>query len=248
MQKKAIAPQKQSRGQTQGRAQEQSQRQFRHKTITASVTDEIREQILSGQIKGNEPLRQKLLAGKFGCSLIPVREALLSLKGEGLVDFIPHKGAVAKEITIGEVDEIFALRALLECDILTRAMPHLSERDLQAAEAILGRFEALLEPGVDLQSWGKLNWEFHRALYEPADRDYTFRLIERLHTNCDRYIRLQLKLDEGRGQAQSEHIEILERVRKQDKRGAKTALRRHILATGEKLIASLLKLGSLKEK
>ena len=217
---------------------------MRHKTITASVADEIREQIISGKIKGRDPLRQELLAEEFGCSLIPVREALLNLKGEGLVEFIPHKGAVAKEVTIGEVEEIFALRALLECDILARAMARISEEDIQQAEAVLGQFEALLEPGEDLQTWGKLNWEFHKALYDPAGRDYTFRLIERLHTNCDRYIRLQLKLDEGRTEAHSEHVEILERVRAGDKRGAVKALRQHILTTGEKLIVSLSKLGS----
>ena len=55
--------------------------QIRYKTITAAVADQIREQIISGKIKGSEPLRQKLLAERFGCSLIPVREALLNLKG-----------------------------------------------------------------------------------------------------------------------------------------------------------------------
>jgi DNA-binding GntR family transcriptional regulator len=119
----------------------------KHKTITASVTDEIRELIISGEIKGGDPLRQELLADQFGCSLIPLREALLNLQGEGLVEFIPHKGAVAKEITVGEVDEIFALRALLECDILVRAMPNLTDSDLAAAEAVLGQFEKLLRPG-----------------------------------------------------------------------------------------------------
>ncbi len=69
-------------------------------------------------------------------------------------------------------------------------------------------------------------------------------MIERLHTNCERCIRLQLQLDEGRSEAHSEHVEILERVRAGDKRGAVKTLRRHILVTGEKLIASLSKLGS----
>ena len=215
----------------------------KHKTITASVTDEIRELIISGEIKGGDPLRQELLADQFGCSLIPLREALLNLQGEGLVEFIPHKGAVAKEITVGEVDEIFALRALLECDILVRAMPNLTDSDLAAAEAVLGQFEKLLRPGTDLQSWGKLNWAFHRALYEPARRPYAFRMIERLHTNCDRYIMLQIKLDEGRTQAHAEHVEILTRVRKNDTRGAKKALREHILITGKTLIRSLSAMG-----
>ncbi len=215
----------------------------KHKTITASVTDEIRELIISGEIKGGDPLRQELLADQFGCSLIPLREALLNLQGEGLVEFIPHKGAVAKEITVGEVDEIFALRALLECDILVRAMPNLTDSDLAAAEAVLGQFEKLLRPGTDLQSWGKLNWAFHKTLYEPARRPYAFRMIERLHTNCDRYIMLQIKLDEGRTQAHAEHVEILTRVRKNDTRGAKKALREHILITGKKLIRSLSAMG-----
>jgi len=212
---------------------------IQYKTITASVIDELREQIISGRIKGGDPLRQELLAKEFGCSLIPVREALLNLKGEGLVAFVPHKGAVAKEINISEVDEIFALRALLECDIFARAIPQLHDDDIQLAESILGRFEELLKPGTDLQTWGQLNWEFHRALYEPAQRVYTLGMIERLHTNCDRYIRLQLQLDEKRSQAHSEHIEILERVRKKDKRGAVKALRQHILITGERLIGGL---------
>ena len=220
----------------------------KHKTITASVADEIRELIISGEIKGGDPLRQEMLADQFGCSLIPVREALLNLQGEGLVEFIPHKGAVARENTFGEVDEIFALRALLECDILARAMPHLTDSDLAAAEAVLGQFEKLLEPGADLQLWSKLNWAFHRALYEPARRPYAFRMIQRLHNNCGRYIMLQIKLDKGQSRAHAEHVEILSRVRKNDTRGATKALREHILITGKKLIDSLSAMGFFDDR
>ncbi len=220
---------------------------LRHTTITAAVADELREQIISGKIKGGEPLRQELLAEEFGCSLIPVREALLTLKGEGLVEFISHKGAIAKEVSIGEVEEIFALRALLECDILARAIPRFGTEDLARAESVLAEFEGLLAPGPDLQLWAKLNWAFHRTLYEPAQRDYTFRMIERLHTNCDRYIRLQLQLDEGRTRAHAEHVGILERVRQKDKRGATKALREHILVTGKMLADSLSALGAFSK-
>ena len=220
---------------------------MRYKTITASVTDELREQILSGKIKGGDPLRQELLAQEFGCSLIPIREALLSLKGEGLVAFVPHKGSVAKEIDISEVGEIFEVRALLECHILSKAMPRMSEDDLQRAESALASFNDLLKPGTDLQTWGKLNWRFHRALYEPAQRPFTLDTIERLHTSCDRYIRLQLELDKIRSHAHAEHVEILELVRAKDKRGAVKTLREHILVTGERLIDRLSTMVPLKK-
>lgn len=217
----------------------------RHRTIKATVTDELREQIISGRIRGGDPLRQETLAAEFGCSLIPVREALLSLQGEGLVEFVPHKGAIAKEITYGEIEEIFDLRALLECDILSRAIPRLDEEDLQRAREVLARFTGLLEPEAALQNWGQMNWEFHSALYAAAGRDTTFRMIQRLHTNCDRYIRLQLLLCEGRREAHAEHEQILALVEAKDRRGATKALRDHILVTGKKLIAGLSAAGAV---
>lgn len=219
----------------------------RHRTIKATVTDELREQIISGRMRGGDPLRQETLAAEFGCSLIPVREALLSLQGEGLVAFVPHKGAVVKEITYSEIEEIFDLRALLECDILSRAMPKMDDEALQRARDVLTRFASLLEPEAELQDWGMLNWQFHSALYAPAGRDTTFAMIERLHTNCDRYIRLQLRLDEGRREAHAEHEGLLALVEAGDRRGASKALRDHILVTGKKLIRSLTAAGTFKE-
>ncbi|NQV44916.1 MAG: GntR family transcriptional regulator [Rhodospirillales bacterium] len=212
---------------------------IKRKTITDSVGDEIREMIISGEIKGGQPLRQELLAARFGCSLIPVREALLNLQGEGLVDFVSHKGAVVKSISIGEVDEIFSLRALLECDILERAIPHITEADFSKADAVLEQFCQLLEPDSKLQNWGKLNWAFHRIFYEPANRPYTLQIIGRLHTSCDRYIMLQIQLDEGRTQAHAEHVDFLKRVRGKEVHGAIKALREHILITGERLVDGL---------
>ena len=218
---------------------------MRHRTIKAAVADELREQIISGRIRGGAPLRQESLAAAFGCSLIPVREALLSLQGEGLVEFVPHKGAVAKEITYGEIEEIFDLRALLECDILSRAVPKVSDEDLRRAKDVLKQFVSLLDPEADLGTWGKLNWDFHSALYAPAGRDTTYRMIQRLHTACDRYIRLQLRLDEGRHAAHVEHEEILALVEARDRRGAAKALRAHILITGKKLIDGLSAAGAI---
>ena len=218
----------------------------RHRTIKATVTDELREQIIAGRLRGGDPLRQETLAAEFGCSLIPVREALLSLQGEGLVEFVPHKGAVVTEITYGEIEEIFDLRALLECDILSRAIPKMGEGDLQRARDVLAEFEGLLEPEDELRTWGKLNWDFHSALYAPAGRDTTFALIERLHTNCDRYIRLQLRLDERRRAAHAEHEQLLALVAAKDRRGATKALRDHILITGRKLLDSLTAAGAVR--
>ena len=78
-----------------------------HKTRTQLVAEAIREKILSGEIKAGEPLRQAALAEELNVSRIPVREALLQLEAEGLVNFEAHKGATATQLSADQIDEIF---------------------------------------------------------------------------------------------------------------------------------------------
>ena len=206
------------------------------KTVTASVVDVLREKIISNEIQGGSPLRQDALANQLGVSRIPVREALLQLEAEGLVQFAPHKGAVATRISAKEVDELFGLRAILECDVLNRAMPEMTESDLANSESALKEFDELLNPGADMNRWGKLNWKFHKSLYLPAGRERTLNIIGQLHTNCDRYLRMQIKIDADFSRAEAEHHELLEMCRRRDKRAARKCLKEHIQTTGKKLI------------
>jgi len=206
------------------------------KTLTASVVDILREKIISNEIKGGAPLRQDALATQLGVSRIPIREALLQLEAEGLVQFSPHKGAVATEVSAGAIDELFGLRAILECDILDRAMPKMTESDLNESASALKEFDELLIPGADINRWGGLNWKFHKSLYLPAGRERTMNIIGQLHTNSDRYLRMQIQVDEDFSRAEQDHHDLLEMCRKRDTRAARKCLKEHILTTGKKLI------------
>ena len=108
-----------------------------HKTRTQLVVEAIREKILSGEIKAGEALRQAALAEYLNVSRIPVREALLQLEAEGLVNFEAHKGATASEVSSKQVDEIFELRALLEAELLKYSIKNLTQDDFSRAEAAL---------------------------------------------------------------------------------------------------------------
>jgi DNA-binding GntR family transcriptional regulator len=209
------------------------------KTVTASVVDILREMIISGEIKGGTPLRQDALATQLDVSRIPIREALLQLEAEGLVQFAPHKGAVVTRISVADIDELFALRALLESDVLGHAIADMSDRDILHSESILEEFDALLKPDADKQAWGALNWKFHKSLYLPAGRDRTINIIAQLHTNCDRYLRMQIQVNADYSRAETEHHELLELCRKRDKRAARKCLKDHILTTGKKLIKEI---------
>ena len=98
------------------------------------------ERILSGDIAAGEPLQTSALAEALNVSRIPVREVLLQLEAEGLVKFEPHKGATATVLSVEQVTELFELCAMIETDLLAKAIPLLQEADLEKAERVLNNW------------------------------------------------------------------------------------------------------------
>jgi DNA-binding GntR family transcriptional regulator len=200
-----------------------------HKTRTQVVVEVLREKILSGEIAAGMPLRQSALADEMNVSRIPVREALLQLEAEGLVKFEAHKGATATILSAVQVTELFDLRALIETDLLAKAIPNMTEDDLAEAEGILDSLDVAFQDKDQIERWSGLNSQFHTCLYRAADKPHTIEVVNGLNTNCDRYVRLQLFLASGIPKAQQDHRELLDYCRKGDVDNAVELLRSHIL-------------------
>lgn len=212
---------------------------FRPQTVSAALADELRERILNMDIPEGQQLRQDVISAEFGVSRIPVREALLQLEGEGLVVQAAHKGYRVAPLSVDDIRELFDLRALIEVDLLNRAIPKLTESDLMAARRVLETFDELLRQGSGEQGWGKLNWQLHAALCQPANRPRTMRLLQNLHRNGDRYLRQQLKLtDRTNERAREEHNRLVSLCEAGDAIEATRLLREHILAARDDLIES----------
>ncbi|TMN86573.1 GntR family transcriptional regulator [Pseudoalteromonas phenolica] len=213
-----------------------------HKTRTQLVAEAIREKILSGEIKAGEPLRQAALAEELNVSRIPVREALLQLEAEGLVNFEAHKGATATQLSADQIDEIFDLRALLEAELLSHSIQKLTPRDLLEAEAVLYDLEEAVERGDTQLATGKLNAEFHGKLYSKADRPQTSELVDMYSKNSERYVRMHILLAGGFATAPEEHRTLLELCKNKDIEQACAFLKTHILSAKEDIKALLIKM------
>src|SRR5687768_12544890 len=96
---------------------------LKHRTLSAAILDQLRKAILDGTYPAGAQLRQDALAETFGVSRIPIREALFQLDAEGLVRIVPQKGAVVSELSVDEIDDVFALRRLLEPRLLAASIP-----------------------------------------------------------------------------------------------------------------------------
>lgn len=196
-----------------------------HKTRTQLVAEAIRERILQGEIKAGEPLRQAALAEELNVSRIPVREALLQLEAEGLVNFEPHKGATAADMSAKQVDEVFELRCLLETELLSYSIPNLTDDDIAQAQELMDKMAECQDLGTTL---GDLNYRFHNILYSRADRPHTFELADVLIKNSLRYIRMHLTLAGGDKSSQIEHKKLLDLCADKQIYSACDYLRSHI--------------------
>ncbi|MGH7620064.1 MAG: GntR family transcriptional regulator [Gemmatimonadaceae bacterium] len=211
---------------------------IQRQTIAGLAVEALRERILRGDYPEGEPLRQDALADELGVSRIPVREALRQLEAEGLVTFNPHRGAVVSSLSLEEIDELFELRADIECDLLRRAIPRTTPEQLDRATDVLDEFEDALHAG-EATRWGPLNWHFHAALYAPASRNFTMGVLQKLHQHSDRYFRMQVLLVNGGMRASEEHRAIATAVATKDVQGATQLMRAHILGAGTSLLALL---------
>ncbi|WP_413616121.1 GntR family transcriptional regulator [Halomonas cupida] len=219
-----------------------------YKTRAQFVADDLRGRILGGEFQGGTQLRQDALASDYDVSRIPVREALLTLESEGLVEFHPHRGAFTTELSVARIRELFELRILLETHTLRRAIDCLTDADLKKAEDILEKYDKALDSGGEIGNWSEYNFAFHHALYAPSELPETLAIISQLNTKSDRYIRMQLLYTQEIEKAEREHHGLLELARRGDVEQACELLKTHIQEACEGIVAVLEERTTLTEQ
>jgi DNA-binding GntR family transcriptional regulator len=209
---------------------------FRRNTIVDSVFLELKKRIISGNYEAGFQLRQDQLATEMGVSRIPIREALLRLEAEGLIEIIPHKGGIVRGLSLEEATELFNLRVIIECNLLKKSLPKMTLKDFDEAEKALLKFDKMALNIENIDKWTRLNWDYHYQFYKAADQPYSIKLLQTLHSNTDRYIRQQLLTKGAPRKAHEEHDELLVLCRNGDAKGALKILEQHISSTFKQVV------------
>lgn len=174
------------------------------RTMSSQLTTRIRERILNGEYAPGSQLLQDSIAAEFGVSKIPVREALVHLRSEGLVDIFAHRGFQVRGVSVDELQEVFRLRLDIEPEAVAEGARRASDEDRAAAAAALGALDRTLA-AMDLRSSGDLNTAFHLSLIVPRLQPVTNDVLYRLHTLSQRYVRMHLTPSGRMKRAAREH-------------------------------------------
>ncbi len=199
------------------------------------VVTALRNAILQGRYKTGQPLRQDRVAKDLGVSKIPLREALVELRAEGLVTLLPKRGAVVSELSAAQAKEIYTMRSALETAALEQAVPLLGNAEIIRARSVL----EIMETGADKHQWGELNWEFHATLYQAARMPMMLKTIHQLHNNVTRYLLLYLDRLSAWQRSREEHRALLNACRDKNTSQAVAILKTHLAKASDTLAAYL---------
>lgn len=204
-------------------------------TAGGRVTRSLRQRLLSGELKPGSPLSQSHIAGEYGVSRIPVRDALQVLAGEGLVDLRPSV-AVVRELSISELQELYELRGAVEPMLTRLAVPNVGRAEIAKMTMLVESMES----GPPPADWLRFNARFHRLIYSCADRPRAIELIDQLRRLTDRYLYLHVGVFGDMDHLHDEHRRILAAARTHDASAAAELTRLHLATSHEMILRYLL--------
>ncbi|MFE9889897.1 GntR family transcriptional regulator [Streptomyces scopuliridis] len=189
---------------------------------TQYVLEAIKHGILTGGLSPGQPLVETELAARFGVSKTPVREALKTLAGTGLVVMSQFKGVTVRTVDAAMAHEVYDVRLLLEPEALRRSLTRRASLE-PAREALVKADEA-----ADRADRSLANREFHRALYLPCGNPLLARMLDEVRDQAALVSTVAWAAVPSWEQEAGEHREILRLALAGDADGAARALHDHI--------------------
>ncbi len=202
----------------------------------AQVYQALKKAILERQLIGGERLVQDEMASTFGTSRIPVRDALRKLEMDGLVTVDERGGYFVSVFGREELEEIYAIRALLEPYASVRATTKLSTNDLEKLEKLVQAMAQALST-QDLEDYTHLNQTFHFTLYEATKERRLLRFIKSLWSGLPPLTPIAVPTQSQR--SFEEHQALLKGLKEGDVKLVEEVMRTHIQNACTSLIAHL---------
>ena len=207
---------------------------------SVSVAEVIRRAIVDGGLAPGARLKEEELARELGMSRTPVREALLVLQAEGLVDAAPNRGATVRVHDAEDLDDLYRLRALLEGYAARRAAGHASAELVRKLWASCERFEELSHD--DVRALVKENLVFHNAILDAAGSARVAEMVRKVielplvYKSYIWYSKEQCRI------SAHYHRQIAKALESRDAERAELVMKEHVFEARDLLVARVRKL------
>ena len=197
------------------------------------VFEHLREQIMSMTLTPGTVLSRADLVDQYGVSQTPIRDALLRLAEEGLVDIFPQHATVVCPINVGLARQAHFLRRSVEVEVVY-TLANMADAQRAALtgrlRSILARQSAMLDV-EDYKEFASYDQMFHREMYETAEVPDLWQLVRRQSGHLDRLRRLHLPIAGKAKAILTDHQNILDAIEQGNPESAQQMLRAHLSGT-----------------
>lgn len=229
--------------------------------LVGTIADRIAAKISAGEYPPGSRLRQEALAEEFAVSRTPVREALRQLEVKGVIQHLPHQGAIVLAPDARDIREAYQVRAELEGLAISLAAEWITDEQIERMRNAQKRFADTVDKLTvaarssnakahlrNVPNWVESNDEFHGVVAEASGNRRLTRMIRELHAGFTRGVMLSALTMDGRRMRENvaQHEAILSAIARHDGAEARKAMTHHILRSGDLVVWWLESQGGLR--
>ena len=139
----------------------------RRETVSAAAYRQLKRALLKGELEMGARVNEVEIASAWGVSRTPIRDAVRRLEAEGLLQATPRRGVIVPLLSLGDVEELYQMRELLEGHAARRAAERATPEDDDRLNALIRRFGAAVKAG-DLEPLLDIDLGIHRGIAETS--------------------------------------------------------------------------------
>lgn len=203
------------------------------------IYEEIKRRILDNELPAGTQVLENELASQLGVSRTPIREALVLLSRDGMVEVRPRHGMRVLPVSADDMQDIYDILTALEstaAEIV--AARGVSKEEIARLEQAVANMDAALKKD-DLKGWAQADERFHRLLVELTNNKRLISLVNTYWEQSHRVRMLTLKLRPKPIHSNSDHAAVVEAIRKRDPEKARKVHHDHRVGSGKMLVEIL---------
>ncbi len=202
-----------------GMVEEMSEASAAPKLLGDQAYEDIREDIIACRLAPGAEITEAMLAARLGVGKAPVRTALVRLAQEGLVQAMPRRGYRVAPITLRDVQELFALRLMLEPQAAEAAAGRIDAERLRHFDAVC---RAGYRPGDrdSEQAFLQANCDFHMAIVRASGNRRLIALVQNLMDDMERLLHVGLGVRNRSQEIRHEHASLVDALASGDSAAA----------------------------
>ncbi len=199
----------------------------RFDSLTDSIAGVIRARILKGEYKIGEKIKETHVAEELSVSRTPIRKAFKQLEEEGLIEYVPNKGCFAKGFTRQDIEDVYAVRKVLEELTVEWAVKRITDDDVRAMAEKCEEMQGYVDQ-ADSARVLATNKDFHEIIYHATGSRFMSQVLRSYKEYIEQTTRPIFYEPKFLQQIVDEHRAIVAAFEKRDKDAAVAAMSEHM--------------------